>query len=110
MDANTVRKIIDGNVVIIPATADTAVRDVIEINATQVGVAQTAGLTGEDISVEIVGVYSFPATTAEAFAVGDDANWDSGTGMVLIAGATYMGVVYSGKGAGAEGTVQVKIG
>ena len=105
-----IRKIIDGNVVIIPATADTVVRDVIEFGTTNVGVAQTAGLTGEDISVEIVGVYEFPATTAEAFVIGETANWDDATQMALILGATTMGTIYSGKLAGDVGTIQVKIG
>lgn len=105
-----IRKIIDGDVIIIPATADTLVRDVIEFGTNSIGVAQTAGLTGEDISVEIVGVYEFPATTAEAFVIGDIAKWDSNSGAMLAAGACTAGLIVSGKLAGVAGTIQVKIG
>jgi len=104
------RKVSDGFVIMIPATDDTVVNDVIEFGTHSVGVAQTAGLDTEDINVEIVGVHSFEATTSEAFAVGDIAKWDNGTDMCLIAGATTMGMVVVGKGAGVVGSIEVKIG
>jgi predicted RecA/RadA family phage recombinase len=100
----------DGNVVIIPAPADTAVRDVIEFGTNYVGVAQTAGKAGEDISVELVGVYEFPADTTEAFAVGDVAKWDSASGTMISTGATTAGLILSAKAGGVAGTILVKIG
>jgi predicted RecA/RadA family phage recombinase len=103
-------KKMDGNVITIPATADTAFHDVVEFGTHSVGVVQEAGLTGEDIPVEIVGVYSFPATLAEEFLVGEIANWDNGTQRALALGATAMGMVTQGKGAGEDAEIWVKIG
>ena len=104
-------KVYDGNVVIIPATADTAVRDVIAFGTTNVGVAQTAGLTGEDISVEIVGIYEFVANETQAFAIGETAKWNTTTNEIdNTAGTVTMGTIYSAKAGGVAGVVQVKIG
>jgi len=100
----------EGNVMIIPAPTDTEFRGVVEFGTTNVGIAQTAGLAGEDISVELVGVYEFPADTTDAFAIGDTAKWDAGTGTIKSDGATTAGLILSSKAGGEVGTVLVKIG
>jgi len=100
----------DGYVAIIPATADTAVRDVIAFGTNSVGVALTSGLTGEDISVDTVGVYEFLADTSEAFAIGDIAKWDTTDKKMISTGTVTAGVIWKGKSASVAGTIYVKIG
>ena len=100
----------DGNVIVIPAFADTAFREVVPFGTHSIGVAQTAGLIGEDISVEIIGVYSIPATEAEAFVVGSIAKFSTSTKLALLAGTVTMGMVVVGKEAGVIGDIEVKIG
>lgn len=100
----------DGNVVIIPAIADTLVGDVIEFNTGSIGVAQVEALAGFDISVDTRGVFELPADTAEAFVVGDSVNWDSATDTCLALGSVVAGTVIVGKLATVAGTIQVKIG
>jgi len=103
-------KVLDGNVVIIPAPSDVSLRDVVPFGTTNIGVAQTEGLTGEDISVELVGVYELPADTTEGFSIGDTALWDVDNKVVISTGTVTAGLILSEKVAGADGTVLVKIG
>jgi len=106
----------DGNVVIIPAPYDVEVNDVVTIGAEQIGVAQTAGLAGEDISVEIVGVQEIiPARDGDAFEIGMIAYWDKYNKVLcntdeIEDGGVEAGLVLSTKPAGVTGTVLVKIG
>jgi len=108
-------KVYDGNVLMMVALVDTDVGDVVSFGATgvnaggSIGVAQTAGLTGESISVDVVGVYNFPATTANVVTVGAILYW-SGTELTTTAtDNTKAGVAWSAK-AGVAGSVNVKIG
>ena len=105
-----VRKRTDGNVVIVEALVDTVVGDVVEFSTHSIAVAQTAGLTGEEISVDTRGCYDLPADTAEAFVVGDLVNWDSTSDTCLSTGTVVAGTVIEGKGAGVDSTILVKIG
>lgn len=100
----------DGDVVIVEALVVTIVGDVVEFDTHSVGVAQTAGAIGDDISVDTRGCYDLPATTAEAFVVGDLVNWDSTTDACLSTGTVVAGTVIEGKLAGADSTIMVKIG
>lgn len=43
------------------------------------GVARTAGVTGDVIAFDIAGCYEFPCTTGSAIAMGDTVNWDAST-------------------------------
>ena len=100
----------DGNVPVVEALVDTIVGDVVEFSTHSVGVAQTEGLTGEEIAVDTRGCFDLPATTAEAFVVGDLVNWDNATKACLALGTVVAGTVIEGKLAGADSTILVKIG
>jgi len=100
----------DGDVPIVEALVDTIVGDVVEFSTHSIAVAQTVGLAGEDIAVDTRGCYDLPATTAEAFVVGDLVNWDSATDACLALGSVVAGTVIEGKLAGADSTILVKIG
>lgn len=105
------KKIYDGSVVTLSSAAATAVRDVVVLGTNGVGIALTsATAASQDISVEIVGVHEFPATTAEAFSVGGIAMWDTATSAALSTGTVTMGIILKGKAAGVAGTIEVKIG
>ena len=100
----------DANVVIVQALVDTIVGDVVEFSTHSVGVAQTAGLTGELISVDTRGSFELPADTTEAFVVGDLVNWDSTTDTCLSTGTVACGIVLEGKAGGEDLPILVKIG
>ncbi|MEA1919144.1 MAG: DUF2190 family protein [Campylobacterota bacterium] len=106
-------KLFDGNVLIMIALAVTAVRDVV-VFADSVGVAQTAGAIGDNISVDTVGVYEFPAQNADTIAVGTVLYWDVADGKVTTdsdSGTNIRAGVSWGVKAGAtDGNVGVKIG
>lgn len=110
------KKLYDGNVLLMTALVDTLVRDVVEFNASSgdttssVGIAQVAGLAGEEISVDVVGVYEFDGANADAIAVGDDLYWDGTEVTTTATTNTYVGKSWSAKGAVADGKVAVKIG
>lgn len=104
------RKRTDGNVLIVEALVDTIVGDVVEFGSHSIGVAQTGGLIGEDISVDTRGGIDLPADDAEAFVVGDLVNWDSATDTCLSTGTCVAGMVIEGKSAGVVSTILVKIG
>ena len=100
----------DGNVVIIEALVDTIVGDVVEFADHSVGVAQTEGLTGEDISVDTRGAFQLPADETEAFVVGDLVNWDDATQTCISTGSCVAGTILEGKAGVTVGTILVKIG
>lgn len=100
----------DGNVIIIPATADQLNGDVVEFGTASIGIVQVDGLTGEDISVDTRGVYALDATVAEAFVIGDPVNWDAGTSKCLSTGDVLAGMVVQGKLADGTEQIWVKIG
>ena len=107
------RKVYEGNVLVMTCLVDTLVRDVVVFD-TNVGIAQVAGLTGEDISVEVTGVYEFTGVDAEAVAVGTPMYWDAvdGTATIDADGGTniLIGASWTAKGAGIVALVNVKIG
>ena len=100
----------DGNVLKMAATVDTVFRDVVVFDES-IGIAQTAGLTGEQIAVEVVGVYELASTDADVFAVGDIVGYDPATG-AIVADETVgkAGVSWSAKAAGVSSPILVKIG
>ena len=108
-------KVFDGNVLIMTALADVVVGEVIIFGATgaglgSVGIAQTAGLSGENISVDTAGVYEFDGLNADVIAVGDILYFD-GTYVTTTATAnTRVGTAWSTKAGTSDGVVEVKIG
>ena len=104
------KKVKDGFVNIMVATADTAVGGTGASGNGSVGIAQTAGLTGENISVDMVGVYSFPAKNADAIAVGAVVYWDGAEITTTATSNTKAGVAWSAKASATDGDIDVKIG
>lgn len=104
-------KLYDGYVLIMVALLDTLVRDVVEFDGS-IGIAQTAGLAGESISVDTVGVYEFTATNADLIAVGTPMYWDDTAkeATIVATDMTPMGVSWGTKAATTDGTIAVKIG
>jgi predicted RecA/RadA family phage recombinase len=107
------KKLYDGNVLIMIALVATAVGDVVEF-ADSIGIAQTAGEVGESVSVDTVGVYELPSADADAIAVGDVLYWDSANGELTTSdgsGANVRaGVSWSAKAGSATANIGVKIG
>jgi len=104
------KKKTDGNVIIIPATADVTAGDVIEFDTHSIGIAQITALSGADISVDTRGVYELPADETEAFVIGDLVNWDDSSETCLSTGDVNAGMIVVGKLATTVGTIWVKIG
>lgn len=111
-------KVFDGNVLLMVALGDTDVRDVVVFGEAStatvvngsIGIAQVAGLTGENISVDLVGVYEYTCATADTVAVGDNLFWD-GTELTTVQDTnTFAGKAWSAKAGAEAGTAQVKIG
>lgn len=105
------RKIFDGFVLIMVALVATKVGDAV-VFENSVGIAQTAGAIGEEISVDTVGVYEFPATTADTIAVGDTVYWDATNKKITTVSTsmTLAGTSWSAKAGSTAGNVYVKIG
>jgi len=108
-------KVYDGFVLMMVALVDTLVRDVVVFGVaggtgSSIGIAQTAGLTGETISVEVVGVYEFTCATADDVSVGEDLYWDGTELTVVDTDNHFAGKAWSTKAGAVAGTVQVKIG
>jgi len=105
------RKVFDGNVLMMTALVATDVGDVV-VFEDSIGIAQTAGAIGEDITVDTRGVYEFVATAANAISVGDVLYWNATTGRVTTTVGTNVraGVSWSAKAATVAGSVDVKIG
>jgi len=100
----------DGNVVIVKALVDTVVGDVVAFSTHSIGVAQTAGLTGVDISVDTRGAFELPADVTEAFVVGDQVNWDTSSKICISTGSVLAGTVIEGKSGSVDAPILVKIG
>ncbi len=107
------RKLFTGYVLIMEALVATVVGDVVVFKES-VGIAQTAGDKGDDISVDTVGVYEFAAENADAINVGDILYWkaadkevttDSDSGNNIKVGTSW-----GTKAANTDGNVGVKIG
>ncbi len=104
-------KLYDGFVLIMVALVTTLVRDVV-VFSDSIGIAQTVGEVGENISVDTVGVYDFPAANADVIAVGDVLYWDNTNKEVTTVSTsnTRAGVSWGTKAAATDGNVGVKIG
>ena len=82
-----------------------------------VGIAQTAGVTGDVITYDIGGVYTFPAVTGAVIAQGESVNWDTSAGKVddnahtaTTGDVSNFGVAMEAKAAAATATtVEVKL-
>jgi len=106
-------KLYDGFVLIMVALVTTVVRDVV-IFADSIGIAQTAGAIGDDISVDTVGVYEFTGANTPAIVVGDILYWDASESEVTTdddSGTNIRaGIAWSAKAGTTDGDVAVKIG
>lgn len=105
------KKLYDGFVLTMLALADTLVRQVIVFEGS-VGIALTAGLTGELISVDTVGVYEFPVTQANTVIVGTVLYWDDTAKEATTesSGNTLIGTSWGIKAGGVVDSVGIKIG
>ena len=107
------KKLYDGFVLIMVALVATAVRDVV-VFGDSIGIAQTAGKVGENISVDTVGVYDIPAENADAISVGDVLYWKASDKEVTTdpdsGNNIRAGVSWGAKSANVDGNVGVKIG
>jgi len=70
------RKVFDGFVLIMAATFDTEVGDIVEFE-NSIGIAQTSGNTGEKISVDTVGVYQILCNGSDTVNVGSELYYNS---------------------------------
>jgi predicted RecA/RadA family phage recombinase len=87
------------------------VGEVVPIGTTMIGIASTAGLTGEEIALEVEKVWQVTAATADAIAAGDLLYFDT-TNRVLTTTSTdnvRAGRALSAKEAAAAGSVYIKI-
>lgn len=87
------------------------VGEVVPLGTTMIGIASTAGLTGEVISLEIEKAWSIPAATADTIAVGDLLYFDA-TNRVLTKTSTAnvrAGRAISAKAGSVAGSVYIKI-
>ncbi|PZU44637.1 MAG: hypothetical protein DI568_15220 [Sphingomonas sp.] len=93
----------------IPAPADTKSGDVVIAGAI-VGVAAGDALTGADVDVVTIGVYSLPKVSALAIALGDLVYFDAATKLVnkTSSGNTKIGHAVAAA-ANPSATVQVKL-
>jgi len=103
----------DGFVLVMTALVATVVRDVVVFTGS-VGIAQTAGEIGDDISVEVVGVYEFPSVDAEEVAVGTSMYWDIADGVASVdadSGTNILiGTSWTAKASAEVASVNIKIG
>lgn len=104
-------KLYDGSVLLMVALVVTAVRDVVVFSG-GVGIAQVAGAIGENISVDTVGVYEFPVTTADVVAVGTPMYWDESESEATIVSTAniLIGASWGTKAGAVDGSVGIKIG
>ena len=107
------RKLFDGFVLIMIALVTTVTGQVVVFEGS-IGIAQTSGKVGENISVDTTGVFAFPSVDAEVIVVGDVLYWDATAGKVTLDSDTganiRAGVSWTAKGAGVVAIAEVKIG
>ena len=85
-----------GDTLTIPAPAIVASGGVV-IAGSIIGVANGAAAVGEDVDVDVTGVFNLRKVSALAIAVGDKVYFDSATSLVTktASGNTYLGVATS---------------
>jgi len=113
------KKLFDGFVLLMVALVDTLVGNIV-VFENSIGIAQTEGIIGEDISVDTVGVYELASADADLIGIGDTLYYDEANGLITIvtdtvgdgSGTLYpvAGTAWSTKGAGEVLAVAVKIG
>jgi len=105
------KKLYDGNVLQMTALVDTDVRDVVVFTGS-IGISQVSGIIGEEISVDTVGVYECPVTTADTVAVGTPMYWDVSEDEATtdLTDNILIGVSWGTKAGAVDGSVGIKIG
>lgn len=96
-----------GDTVDFTLTGTVAADDVIEENE-MVGVAATAGVSGDVIGVHVRGVFNLPKTGAETPTVGSRLFW-TGTGFTLTASTNAYGGLCARDAGSGDGTVWINL-
>jgi predicted RecA/RadA family phage recombinase len=106
----------DGAKVDFTITGATNVGDVVPLGTSMIGIASTSGLTGEEIALDVKGIYEINAATADTVAVGDVVYFDHVNRVITTAtddgvGTNYAraGVAVSAKAGAVAGIVLVRI-
>lgn len=106
----------DGAKVDFTLTGATNVGDVVPLGTSMVGIACSSGLAGEEIALDVRGIYTINAATANTIAVGDVVHFDHVNRVVTTAtdngaGVSYAraGVAVSAKAGSVAGVVLVNI-
>ncbi|MDP3267394.1 MAG: DUF2190 family protein [Sulfuricurvum sp.] len=101
----------EGDVIDYTLTADVVVGEVVPLGTSMIGVAVTAGKTGEVIGLKIENVFEINATTADAIDIGELVYFNTTTRAITETSVDNVraGRAMSAKGAAVAGTVMVKI-
>ena len=106
------RYVQEGKVVDIVASADVVGGEPIDFGA-RVGIASFDALTGEDVSLQLEGVFEFTAVTADTIALGDKIYLDNVGGIEATITSTAnqtIGYAVTEKAGATAGVVLVKLG
>ncbi len=87
----------------------TVAADDVLLENEMVGVAATAGVSGDTIGVHVEGVFALPKTAAETPTVGERLFWD-GTGFTLTAATNAYGGLCARDAASGDANVWIKLG
>ncbi|WP_416768518.1 capsid cement protein [Sulfurimonas sp. ST-25] len=92
-------------------TAAVDVGEVVPLGTSMIGIASTAGLTGEVIALEVEKVWEIPAADADAVAIGDLLYFDPTNRVLTTVSAAMVraGRALSAKAALAAGSIYIKI-
>lgn len=71
----------EGNTLTLPAPADVVGGDVAIVGSI-IGIVNGDALSGDDMDLDVVGVFNLPKVSALAIAVGDEVYWNAGTKLV----------------------------
>ena len=110
--AKVARFVQEGKVVNVTAPADVSGGDPIDFG-TRVGIASTDALSGEDVALQLEGVFEFTATTADTIALGDKIYLDNVGGVeatIVSTSNQTIGYAVTEKAGAVAGTVLVKLG
>ena len=106
------RYVQEGKVIDIVATADVVGGEPVDFG-TRVGIASFDAVTGEDVSLQLEGVFEFTATNADVIALGDKIYLDNVGGILATTTATSnqtIGYATTEKAGTTDGVVLVKLG
>ena len=110
--AKTGRYVQKGDVINIVATSDVVGGEPVDFGA-RVGIASASALTGEDVSLQLEGVFEFTATELDVIALGDKIYLDNVGGILATTTATAnqtIGYATTEKAGATVGVVLVKLG